>query len=302
MVRYKLVVAYNGRNFAGSQRQQSTEDFQTRLDVKDTKEKGKSVPRTVQGCLETALVRYTNSKVVDLCMRFAGRTDAGVHARGQIVAVTLRDTYDFLDLRRSLNSRLDGDLSIQDVAISKNPTLDPRQATVDKTYSYTLKYRRLVRKQGESLRICLLGPDTIRHALDDGSAMWVCPWSLDDQETLANLLDNLRGNHDFSAFCHKSDRHSGRDHTMNLKIKKTVVTETGEEAPAVVLRLEFTSKGFGRQMIRNLVGFIVDVCRGEIGEVDWDGVWQANGDMTKVIHCAPPLGLCLETVELESSI
>jgi tRNA pseudouridine38-40 synthase len=229
-------------------------------------------------------------------MRFAGRTDAGVHARGQVLAVSLPDDLGELwHIRKSINSRLPVDISIEELSDCENQDIDPRSDVKRKQYSYTLKYRRKMHSNdGELLPICTSGPQSIRSGLDP-AALWVCPWALDDSQ-LDELCRRLAGDHDYSAFVHRQAR---RDKENALTVERLVcerLHETKEDAPVMTVRFVVEAKGFRRSMVRNLVGFLVDVCRGTVEESIFETLWTGTDEVADKVHSAPACGLCLEHV------
>jgi tRNA pseudouridine38-40 synthase len=302
--RYKLVVVYDGTRFKGFQRQSSGDDnskalrFYKRKRV-DSVGQTATVPLTIQECIEDTLEQYSGLGRSDLKLRFAGRTDAGVHSRGQILVVSLpaddnNNVGELWRIRKSINSRLPVDISIEEVSLCDNVNLDPRRDVKLKQYSYTIKYRRKIFVNSELLPICSSGPHTIRSALDPPT-VWVCPWALEDSK-LDDLSQKLTGEHDYSAFVNRKAR---RDKENILTVEKLVcepINKTDEEAPVMTIRLVVEAKGFRRSMVRNLVGFIVDVCRGAVEESIFDELWTGSDEVANKIHSAPACGLCLEHV------
>lgn len=296
LLRYKLIVAYDGTRFKGFQRQSSGDGSTAVKGLKRRRlgDGGKAhpVPLTIQECIEDALEKYTGLVRSELQLRFSGRTDAGVHAVGQVLAVSFPDTLGELwCIRRSINSRLPVDVSVQTISLC-DKLFDPRFQVKRKQYSYTLKYRRKVHSNGELLPVCSSGPHTIRSGLDP-STLWVCPWSLDDSK-LDEFCAKLTGNHDYSAFVHHKAR---RDKSNVMTVEKLVceqLNETKEDAPVVTVRMVVEAKGFRRSMVRNLVGFLVDVCRGEVEESIFETLWTGTDEVAEKVHSAPACGLCLE--------
>ncbi|MBP1660476.1 MAG: tRNA pseudouridine synthase, partial [Candidatus Aminicenantes bacterium] len=118
MKNYKLVLGYDGTDFRGWQRQPD----------------GPRQPgcRTVQGVLEEAVRRITGKKVV---VHGAGRTDAGVHALGQVASARVTATHEPLVIRRALNAMLPGDVrvvAVEDAA----PGFHARYSAAGKAYEY----------------------------------------------------------------------------------------------------------------------------------------------------------------------
>jgi tRNA pseudouridine38-40 synthase len=302
LVRYKLIVSYEGTRFKGFQRQglgdsdgNSNSKFFKRRRFENGGQVSKT-PLTVQQFLEDALEQYSELSRSVIKLRFAGRTDAGVHGRGQVLAISLPDGLGELwEIRKSVNSRLPVDISVEKVSLCDNVNFDPRRDVILKRYSYTIKYRRKVfDENGAPLPISTSGPNTIRSSLDP-TTIWTCPWALDDTEMDAMCL-LLEGKHDFSVFVHKQARRD-KDNTLTLeKLQCNRKSETDEDSPIVLAELNFESKGFRRSMVRNLVGFLVDVCRGAIDKSVFDELWKGTDEVASKIHSAPACGLCLEHV------
>jgi tRNA pseudouridine(38-40) synthase len=358
--RYKLIVSYNGSRFKGFQRQSSATSSTS---AKQDSISGPAPPLssspppnprhfkrrrfdcstgrtlavnlTVQECLEDALELYSGWDRQEMKLRFAGRTDAGVHARGQVVAVFLppaplcpspdaggagacchnssnegsnEGSNALWHVRRAINSRLPVDISVEDVSVlsrDRAQTFDPRRDVVRKQYSYTMRYRRKAWSDGETGRsvhpICAGGgPHLLRTALDPDTC-WICPWALDDTN-LEGYCAMLAGTHDYSAFVHKEAR-MDRDNHMTVERldchRLGVSAKDGAgTAPVCDVRFLVEATGFGRAQVRNLIGFLVDLCRGAIDNSDtiMDWMWDAPADLTNCIHAAPACGLCLEHV------
>src|SRR5512143_456162 len=122
MARYKLILAYDGAAFAGSQRQASTARSRT----------GRG--QTVQGELEHALrsLGWQSRSVM-----LAGRTDAGAHASGQVAAVDLDWAHAPQALRDALNSHLPADMAVSEAQIVE-PEFHPRFDATSRCYRYSL--------------------------------------------------------------------------------------------------------------------------------------------------------------------
>jgi tRNA pseudouridine38-40 synthase len=328
--RYKLIVAYNGGRFKGFQRQSSgappdksklvdgvvstaripkhltricpkSQRKRCRDDVNEEISPKKPAPATIQETLEDALEFYSGLPRSDLCLRFAGRTDGGVHARGQVVAVSLPDSKDELwKIRKSINSRLPEDISVDDLcSLADRPDFDPRKDTIRKRYSYTLKYRRTTfDPSGNVLPVCASGPNTIRSGID-AKTQWVCPWTLNDSN-MREYCHQLTGEHDYSAFVQKKSRRENSNVLTVEHFDYDFLEEKFEVAPVIVVRFQVIAKGFRRGMVRNLVGFVVDLCRGHVPESALESIWSGTDEVAGFVHSAPPFGLCLENVEYAS--
>ncbi len=156
MARYQIILAYDGTDFQGFQRQA----------------KG----RTVQGVLEAALSQLGWSDRISL---FAGRTDCGVHAEGQVAAFDLEWSHPVEDLGRALNAHLPADVAVRCVQVAA-PDFHPRFNAKGRTYRYQIYCK----------------PD--RDPLRDRYAWRV--WPELDLALLRQAARLLPGIHDFAAF------------------------------------------------------------------------------------------------------
>jgi tRNA pseudouridine(38-40) synthase len=207
-----------------------------------------------------------------LRIRFAGRTDKGVHARGQVVTCFLPKVEHLGSLLGALNSRLPPDISLQAV-ITVPPDFCPRKhPQVCKTYSYTMTFRRV-----DDFSVLPLPPGSsvpsLRQPLDL-EPTWIVPWPLYVQHNNHNMwltLSNiLTGTHDYTPFCHKSQRNKTEgEGEMQLRTIQAIQTVVLQEQPCpyfpgtsiVKVRWEFTAAGFARGLVRHLVGFLVHVVK-----------------------------------------
>ena len=243
----RAVVEYDGTGFAGSQWQPNA--------------------RTVQGELEDALARLTGERIR---VRFAGRTDAGVHATGQVVSFCLeapeRDGWiGWPELARRLNATLPRDLAIRRL----RPTgrgFDPRREAVARVYRY---------------RIVTGGQ---RRPLERHRTL-----SIDDRLDAAAMRAaavRLVGEHDFAAF--GSDP-SGRGRTRR-RIAELRVRASGD-----LVEVTVTADAFLRRMVRSIVAVLLQVGRGRLAP---DAVVEILDARSRALHgrAAPARGLTLERV------
>jgi tRNA pseudouridine38-40 synthase len=242
--RVRLDLAYDGTEFDGWQVQPGR--------------------RTVQGEIERALSRLHGGSQVRV--RGAGRTDAGVHARGQVADARIGDRFADLELHRALLALLPADVRVQQVA-PVDDAWNARHAAVSKTYAYTLDRSRC----GD--------PFVARYALHHPHPF--------DEAAVDAALAQLPGRHDFSGFagsaCEVTDR------VRHLIEARREVVRPGIE------RLVFTADGFLNHMVRNLVGTLLDISRGRSSPDRVRGILE-SGDRSLRGATAPPHGLALERV------
>ena len=228
-------------------------------------------------------------------------------------------------IRRAINSRLPKDIAVRSCRLLPPPPpggrpFEARHDVQNKRYTYRLRFHRkqnisvlgedgLLQRQIIS-PICQSGPNTMRRA-HDPSNVWICPWAL-DVELAENVCNLLQGQHDFSSFVVKADRRS-RDNNIDLRrfsvCFKDAVDQDNEEgdgsnatidnADDVPCNATFTLEagGFRRQMVRRLIGYVVDVARGHCKLDRVEEVLQGSDEAAQQVNAAPACGLCLSKVE-----
>lgn len=241
----QLVLHYDGTRFAGWQRQPDT--------------------RTVQGCLEQTLQRLCNEQVAVLG---AGRTDAGVHARGQAAGVRVPDRWTPRAMRRALNALLPDDLWVAAVHEMK-PEFHARYDATARRYRY-------------------------RVGLDDQAASpfrrrW--EWAIRKGvavELLRQAAEPLPGTHTFRAFAVRGTAPPDDEHLCTVTRAEWTEREGG---------VDFTVEAnrFLHHMVRFLVGTMVDVATGKRPVSDIATLLQA-ADNQDVSPPAPAHALYLEHV------
>ena len=241
-----LTLAYEGTAFAGWQRQPDV--------------------RTVQAVLEDVLSAIEERPVTTVA---AGRTDAGVHAVGQVVTVAMRNRLPDAVLARAINVRLPEDVRVVGVREAA-PGFDARRDARTKTYRYTIAL-------GEDP-----GPFVRR-------LVWHVPQRL-DVPAMQRAAAMLAGEHDFAAF-----QAMGGDVRTSVRrlLQSRLVDEGGTPR---YLRYQVTGTGFLRHMVRNIVGTLV-----EVGVGRWDP-WRLLAileslDRSQAGRTAPPQGLFLTEVQ-----
>lgn len=243
MPRVKLVLEYDGTNYCGWQIQ----------------ENGPSV----QGRLQLALQTLCGAPVP---ISAAGRTDSGVHARGQVVAFDAPKQLPLKAYWMGLNSLLPDDIAVVR-AEEVGDDFDPRRWSKGKRYRYSISNRRA----RSPLR---------RHT------HWEVFQPL-NVSAMAEASKALLGRHDFSAF------RAADCQAAHAKRELTRLEVTGAAGDEIVVVVEGTA--FLKHMVRNLVGTLVEVGRGR-QQAPWVKQVLEGVDRTKAGPTAPAQGLCLDEV------
>jgi tRNA pseudouridine38-40 synthase len=239
MTRARRTVAYDGRDFHG---------FAANPGV-----------RTVMGDLAEAVATVVRRPVE---LTGAGRTDAGVHAWGQVVAFDAAADVDASDLARRLNRLLAPEVVVRAAAVA-DPGFDPRRSATGRRYRYTVLHR----------------PDPDPWLADTS---WWVPGPL-DLRTMRAGCDPLLGEHDFSAFCRKQG-----DASLVRQVREADWFDLGDG----LLRFEIEASSFCQQMVRALVGTLVESGLGKRTAADVGLALRAK-DRSRAGQVAPPHGLCL---------
>ena len=235
----RLIVEYDGTDFAGWQRQDGQ--------------------RTVQGCLEAAVQTMTGEASL---VRGAGRTDAGVHALGQVANFTTVAKIPTGGFLRGLNAELPPDIAV--LELSDVPaTFDARYAARGKLYRYQI-WNHLVR------------------APLHRRTSWHCRAPL-DLHAMREAATVFVGEHDFRAF-----RAADCERKTTVRIVRQM--ELRSQGPLITCDVEGTA--FLKNMVRILVGTLVAVGRGKLTRADLLRI-QASGDRTQAGMTAPAAGLSL---------
>jgi len=247
--RYQLTLAYDGTDFRGWQRQRA------------------EIGRTVQGVLEDALAPFGEGQRV--AVTAAGRTDAGVHALGQVVSFDLRRELGGAELRKALNSLLPGDVRVLEATPAPDGFHARRSAT-SKLYRYVLD--------------CGGVPLPQRRRL----AGWV-PRPLDEAAVRAAARLYL-GCHDFASLA-----------SAGGSVKTTVreVTRSEVTFDELGLTYEVEADGFLRKMVRSMVGGLIAAGGGALAPGELAEALEAR-DRRAWPPPAPACGLTLVRVDYPS--
>jgi len=242
MPRLKLTLEYDGTAYVGWQRQLNG------LSVQEV------VERALAGLLGTAVSTEA-----------AGRTDAGVHALGQVVAFDAPRSLPLTAYLRGLSALLPGDISVVGAA-EVAEDFDPRRDSLGKRYRYLISNRPV----RSPLRRCthweLFAPLDVA-AMDEAARA-------------------LLGTHDFSAF-----RAANCEAPTTLRTLRELTVVSSLD----VIQFDVEGTAFLKHMVRNLVGTLVEVGRGR-RPVPWVAGVLASRDRTQAGPTAPPHGLVLVDV------
>lgn len=239
--RFRATVEYDGTEFAGFQKQ--------------------SEARTVQGELEAALARLSGG--IRQPVMGAGRTDAGVHAAGQVIAFTYPGRLSAAALTEALNGTLPPDVAIS--GLRRAPAgFNPRYAARYREYRYTIWN----------------GP---RSPLRERTSLWVR--SELDVTAMAEAATALEGRHDFSPFGGADPQPVRTVHRIRVRRQGSTVT------------IDVRADAFLRGMVRRIVAALLAVGRGELGASAVPGLLVA-GRPALGGAAAPARGLCLRRVVL----
>jgi len=254
-VRVRLTVAYDGTGFRG---------FAANPGVV-----------TVAGALADAIGRVLRVPVELTC---AGRTDAGVHARGQVVTFDApAEGLDLERLVRSVNGLCAPAIAVHSPDVVA-PDFDARFSARWRRYRYTVLNRP--------------EPDPFMAATS-----WHVPQPLDGR-AMQLASDPFVGEHDFASFCRKPKVADGEEAPPTVRR----VFEAGwSDVGDGILQFEIRANAFCHQMVRSIVGLLVDVGAGRRRAGEVLGVLRA-GDRAGVPNVAPPHGLCLWEVGYDSDL
>ena len=239
----RLEICYDGTRYRGWQRLPGKDD-------------------TIQGKLETVLTRILGEPIE---ISGSGRTDAGVHAKGQVANFHCESAMSAAEILSQLRRYLPEDIGIYSCR-DVSPRFHARLNAREKTYQYRI---------WNSEVPCVFDRRYVAEMPEE--------WNLD---AMRQAAEHLCGEHDFSAFC------------GNAKMKKSTVRyirsieiqRCGEE-----IRIRVTGNGFLHNMVRILVGTLIEVGRGERSADSIPNLF--GGKRAEAGFLAPAKGLCLEEVQ-----
>ena len=239
----RLDICYDGTRYRGWQRLSGKDD-------------------TIQGKLETALSRILEEEIE---VSGSGRTDAGVHAAGQVANFHCESPMDSGEILSRLRRYLPEDIGIYS-CVDVPPRFHARLNAKSKTYRYRI---------WNSEQPCVFQRRFVA----------VMPEKL-DIPAMERAAEFLLGEHDFSAFCGNAKM---KKSTLR-RIDAITIRQQGEE-----IQLDFTGNGFLYNMVRILVGTLVEVGRGERAVDSIPALFGAK--RSEAGFLAPAQGLCLMEVD-----
>jgi tRNA pseudouridine38-40 synthase len=249
MQNIKLTLAYDGTDFSGWQIQPGQP--------------------TIQGALADVLEKLTQQRPA---IQGAGRTDAGVHATGQVANFKTPSELSAGEFQRACNALLPPSIRVV-AAEEAGPDFHARWSALAKTYRYRIFRGRVV------------PPFLWRYVQHD-------PYPL-DFHAMAEAARRFEGEHDFTSFAASTgSEEDDRERTMTRVIYRSEMLRGAAEEWVYLVR----GKSFLRYMVRKIVGTLVDVGRGKLCPDDISKLFEMR-DRSKSGPTMPPQGLCLAEVE-----
>ena len=248
---YKLLIQYDGTDFHGWQVQEND--------------------RTIQGELERVIGMLDDSKVAVIG---SGRTDAGVHAEGQVANVVVNKPFTPQKLQFAINGNLWRDIRIMKVEKAADD-FHARFSAKRKTYVYRI------------LNAPVMSPFWRRFAHHEHKPL--------DITAMTKAARMLLGEHDWTAFASAQSDGESRVRTI---LDTTIESHWDARAGANILEFRITANGFLRYMVRSIAGTLIEVGR---GDKDSDTIQTAivTGDRSLAGKTAPANGLTLLRVDYD---
>ena len=228
--------------------------------------------RTVMGELRGAIEKVARMPVLPVG---AGRTDAGVHGWGQVVSLDLPEDLELADLQRRINRMLGPAIAVRQATWADDPEFSARFSALWRHYRYHVVNTPV--------------PDPFM-----ATTAWHVPQPL-DLWAMRLACDPLIGEHDFSSFCRRPKVPAGQTPpSMRRRVISADWHEVHDDrAPdGGLLRFEIRANAFCHQMVRSIVGTLVEVGLGKIKAGDLMGILLAE-DRQAAGQVAPPHGLVL---------
>jgi tRNA pseudouridine38-40 synthase len=236
----KLVIEYDGTRYHGWQYQEG-------------------IP-TVQATLEKAIFKLCGEPIR---IHAAGRTDTGVHARGQVVSFHMERELPIHNIRMGINAHLPDDIVVRSGAFVDD-AFHARYSARQRVYHYWV-------------------------SLERTAILKLYCWQMMrplNRQLLEEMATRIIGMHDFAAFCRTKVQ---SDH------KRCIVSESSWQQQGALLIYRIAANRFLHGMVRTLVGTMIDVARGRFSLAEFETIFN-SGDRTLGGPAAPSRGLYLEEV------
>ena len=245
-MRLALVVEYDGTAYHGFQHQVNA--------------------LSIQEEIEEAIKRITGER---LRVKGAGRTDAGVHAMGQVVTFDTESSHPPSTVVSALNAHLPESIGVR-AAYRVRGDFDPRRNAVGRRYRYTIVNAPtpspLLKRTAHHVKQCL------------------------NVQMMNEASKQFVGLHDFARFATTQDQ---PERSTYRRIYETAVTKEGD-----IVTFDIRGSSFLPRQVRRMVGALVDVGRGEVSTNEL-AIMIDGGETDKVTRSLPPNGLCLMAVEYD---
>jgi tRNA pseudouridine38-40 synthase len=257
MKNWKLTIAYDGTAYHGWQVQPGLV--------------------TIQGELQLALHRMLGGALDQVPLpQGSGRTDTGVHALGQVASFALEARIPEENLARALNRTLPPDIRVVGIEAVQED-FHARHSAAAKTYEYRI------------YRGCICSPFLARY-------VHACRWPL-ELDRVAEAAAQVVGEHDFVSLAASDPDGSARDVIDQTRSTVRTIFESGwTEEPGELLVYRVRGNGFLHHMVRNLVGTMLEIGRGQIEAGAMSRILAARS-RSAAGPTAPARGLFLHSVE-----
>lgn len=256
MPRLKCLLAYEGTRYAGWQLQAFTR---------------KARPATIQGELERALESLVGRRIP---VHAAGRTDAGVHAEGQVCHVDIPEDKQHIDWLRALNTRLPQDIRLLDTSWMPE-SFHARKSAVGKRYAYSLWMDQRLK-----------APPRIQ------AFVWSTP--ILNLDSMNEAAAQLVGCQDFASFQNSGTAQNSTIRTLfSVKCHPSQLAVLRCPPDWPVATFIFEGSGFLKQMVRNLMGLLVWAGQSKLRASDVPAILAAGNRKALPSPSAPAQGLTL---------
>ena len=219
---------------------------------------------SIQEEIEQAINRLTGERVR---VKGAGRTDAGVHAQGQVIAFDTDSAHSTATFVSAMNHYLPQDIAVREAHIA-DPSFDPRRHARSRTYRYSILNSRTPSPLARRFTC------HIRETLD--------------VRRMQDAVGLYIGQHDFSNFA--APLPEGKSSSVRAVYDASVM-QAGN-----AIEIWVTGNAFLQHQVRRMAGALVDVGRGRLSESDLQAMIE-NRETDNVANSLPALGLCLVNVE-----